>query len=215
MSIQIIGFSGIVQEVEASTRAARVVLRPMDWGSLGIYSVNIISGTMTAGLVANSETFQARWTHATNIALIKKIRFDGGGSIAAFAAGFYKHEAIIVRGWTVDGSGGTAANLTGNNGKLRSSMGASGFGAIRMSSTVALTAGTKTLDAQGIGSTVGGMTATAGLGMPGADLYLADNESEYPVVLVTNEGVIVRTTVPATGTWTFGITMKWAELTSY
>ena len=215
MAIQVIGNSGIIQEVEAATRAARVVLRPIDYGSLGIYSVNVITGTMAAALAANTEIFQARWTHASNIALIKDLKFNGGGSIAAFAAGFYKYEAMIARSWSADGSGGGTANVSGNNNKLRTSMGSVNGMGIRVATTLALGPGTKALDAQGIGATVGGLTATAGAAMPPYDLYNPQGEGEYPCALVLNEGVIVRTTVPATGTWTAGISMKWAELTSY
>jgi hypothetical protein len=191
------------------------VLRPIDFGSLGIYALSLQTGTMAAGLAANSEIYQARWTHATNVALVKQFRLDGGGGIAAFAAGFYKHEAMVARAWSVDGSGGTAATLSGNNNKLRTSMGTTGFGAIRIAGTAALSAGTKTLDTQGFGAAMGGLTATAGASMPAFDLFNPESESEFPLVLATNEGVIVRTTVPATGTWTAGITLKWAELTSY
>ena len=163
MATQIQGNGGVLAEVDGTNfRALRINRRPVDYGALGFYAINLITGTMAAGLAANAEIFQARWTDATRFAAIYGIACDGAGSIVAFAAGFTKMEAMIARSWSADGSGGTAATITGNNNKLRSSMGTTLFGAIRASSTAALTAGTKTLDTQGIGAVISGATATAG-----------------------------------------------------
>jgi len=216
MAIQIQGNAGTVAEVDGTTfRAIRVTTRPVDYGALGIYSLSLQTGVMAAGLAANAEIFQFRWTDATRLCAIWDIECDGAGNAGtAFAAGVTKFEAVIARGWTVDGSGGTAATLTTNNAKLRTSMGTTLVGAIRMSSTAALTAGTKTLDTQGIGGCVQSVPATAGASVPAQRLFRADIGS-MPLVLAANEGFIVRATVPATGTWTSGITVRWAEVAAY
>jgi hypothetical protein len=39
--------------------------------------------------------------------------------------------------------------------------------------------------------------------------------SEHPIVLAQNEGIAVRATMPATGTWSASVLMKWAEVTAY
>ena len=223
MAIQIQGNGGTVADVDGTTfRALRTSYRPVDYGALGFYAVNWVTGVMAAGLAANAEIFQARWTDSTRFAAIFNIGCDGAGGIVAFAAGATKMEAMIARGWSADGSGGTALTLTGNNQKLRTSMGTTLFGAMRGSATATLTAGTKTLDAHGIGAVISSTTVNAGdIVLPYAEIFSATaNCDNHPIILASNgsstsEGVIVRATVPATGTWTGGVSMKWAELTAY
>jgi len=216
MSIQIQGFSGFVAEVEQNTKAMRVVLRPIDYGSFGIFQVALSSGTMAAGLAAAASVFQWRWSDATRVAKVTTICHGGAGSIAAFAAGFTQAQAFFARSYSANGSGGTAATMTGNNGKLRTSMGTSLVGDIRISSTAALTAGTWTLDAQPFASVTASVPATAGNQvLPPTLLFNCETESEYPLVVAQNEGFNLQSTVPATGTWTFSIACKWAELGSY
>lgn len=218
MAIQIQGNGGTVADVDGTNfRALRVAQRPVDYGALGFYSINLVTGVMGAGLAGNSEIFQARWTDASRFCAIYDLGCAGAGGILAFAAGATKMEAMVARGWTVDGSGGTAATITGNNNKLRTSMGTTLFGAIRGAATSALGAGTKTLDAQGIGAVHGSTTVNAGaVLLPPSDLFGAGGRTDnHPLILVQNEGVIVRATVPITGTWTGGVSMRWAELTAY
>jgi hypothetical protein len=223
MAIQIQGNGGTVADVDGTNfRALRTSNRPVDYGALGLYSINLVTGVMAAGLAANAEIFQARWTDATRFAAIFDVSCDGAGGIVAFAAGATKMEVMIARGWSADGSGGTAATITGNNNKLRTTMGTTLFGAIRASSTAALTAGTKTLDSQGVGAVHGSTTVNAGTNLlPPSGLFGASGRTDnHPIVLASNgsttsEGVIIRATVPATGTWTGGVSMRWAELTSY
>jgi hypothetical protein len=44
------------------------------------------------------------------------------------------------------------------------------------------------------------------------DLFALDVSGEWPLVLVQNEGFIIRATVPATGTWEFGVLLEWSEI---
>jgi len=218
MAIQVQGFDGTVAAVDGTNyRSMRTTLRPLDYGALGSYRLSLLSGTMAAGLAANSEVFQFRWSDATRICVVTSIIWDGlSGSATSFAAGFGKVDVLAARSWTADGSGGTPATLTGNNQKQRTSMGTTLLGAARISSTAALTAGTKTLDAQAIAqysATFGTTTSTQW--MPMVDLFHADPGSESPLVLAQNEGFVIRATVPATGTWQFGCTVTWTELTAY
>lgn len=218
MAIQVQGNSGTVAEVDGTNfRAIRFARRPVDYGALGFYAIGTVTGVMAANLAANAEIWQFRWTDATRFSALFNVGCDGAGSIVAFAAGVTKFEAMVARAWTVDGGGGTAATLTGNNQKLRSSMGTTLVGAIRMSSTAALTAGTKTLDSQGVGSVISSVTATAGAPvLPNGDMFSATaHVDNHPIVLAQNEGVIVRAQVPATGTWTGGVSARWAELAAY
>lgn len=220
MAIQVQGNGGVVAEVDGTTfRALRVTSRPVEYGALGLYRVSMISGTMAAGLAGASEIFQARWTDATRLCLVFGIQLDGlAGSATAFTAGFANASLTIARNWSADGSGGTAATLTGNNNKLRTSMGTSLFGAVRASSTAALTAGTKTLDSQAVGQitfSIGTAVSVNYLGQVAFYGELEQNANPAPIVFAQNEGIVARATVPATGTWQFGVTMAWAEVTSY
>lgn len=218
MAIQVQGNTGTVAEVDGTNyRALRTTLRPIDHGSFGSFRVSGLSGTMAAGLAADSEVFQFRWTDATRICVVTSVIWDGlSGSATAFTAGFGKVDMLIARSWTADGSGGTNVTPTGNNQKMRSSMNTSLLGAARVASTAALTAGSKTLDTRAIGqySTTFG-TATSTQWMPQFDLFHTDPGGESPLLLTQNEGFVVRATVPATGTWQFGVTVCWTEVTSY
>ena len=218
MAIQLQGNGGVVADVGGSTyRSVKVQQMPLDYGSLGSYRKSLISGTMAAGLVANSEMYQFRWSDATRLCVVHKILLDGlGGSATAFAAGFGKVDLLTARSWTVDGSGGTAATLTGNNAKMRTAMGTTLLGSARIASTAALTAGTKTLDTDAIGQytfTVG--TAASVQYANNIPLLGEDIGPTPPLVLAQNEGFVLRATVPATGTWQFGVTVIWTEVTAY
>ncbi len=174
------------------------------------------SGVMAAGLAAGAEVFQFRWTDATRVGLVTKVIIDGAGGIAAFTAGVTRFDAVIARSWSADGSGGTTATITGNNQKMRTSMGTTLLGSTRISSTAALVAGTKTLDSQAIGNAVASVGVVAGDPvMPPSILIHHDAGSSCPLVLAQNEGFVIRATVPATGTWTFAVTVEWVELTSF
>jgi hypothetical protein len=46
-------------------------------------------------------------------------------------------------------------------------------------------------------------------------MFGEDPGPEMPLLLAQNEGFVLRATVPATGTWQFGVTVVWAEITAY
>lgn len=202
--------------VDANTKAARVSPRPIDPGALGAYCISQVTGTMAAGLAAESEVLQFRWTDATRFAAITKVVFDGGGDVTTgFAATFYRFSTYVARAFSAAGTGGTAATITGNNAKLRTSFGTTLLGETRVASTAALGAGTKTLDTQAIGAATGSLTTTAGASMPGFVMFDATGGFAHPIVLAQNEGLAIKATVPATGTWTASFTICWSELTAY
>jgi hypothetical protein len=139
-----------------------------------------------------------------------------GGSITALDAGFTKMDMVVARSWSAAGTGGGTATISGNNQNLRTSMGATLLGEARTATTAALGTGTKTLDAQPIGNAGGSVANVAGaVVLPHATLFDALGGALHPLVLVQNEGFVIRATVPATGTWTGGFDVVWAEVTSY
>lgn len=225
MAIQVQGNSGTVAEIDGSIfRALRTTSRPTDYGVLGHYQVAPLSGAVAAGLAANSEILQFRWTDATRFGVLLGLRLTGVRATTAFVAGVIDFTATIARAWTAAGTGGTTLSLLGNAGKMRTSMGSAIVGEIRVITTAALGAGTKTLDAVEIGritthSSGGVGSATPIIGsifLPIYDLLSADAAGgQHPLVLAQNEGVVVRATVPGTGVWNVGFQIIWAEVPAY
>lgn len=218
MAIQLQGNGGTVADVDGTNyRALRTTLRPIDYGALGSYRLSMISGTMAAGLAANAEVWQFRWSDATRLCVVTKVVIDGISNTAtAFTAGVGNMQLYVARSWTADGSGGTAATLTGNNAKMRTDMGATLLGSARISSTAALTAGTKTLDTNASGQMSLSFPAVAATQIENRiSLFEPNPGMESPFILGQNEGLVIRATVPATGTWSFGVTINWTEVTAY
>jgi hypothetical protein len=218
VSSQIQGFtSANVLEIEANTRAARVTLRPEDFGALGAYSIGNSNGTtqMSAALGTGAPIFSARWGNASNLALIKRLRLSVGAGATAFTAGAAQFHLIAARGFTASDTGGTSILPSGNGNKLRTSMGTTLFSDIRISATGTLSAGTRTLDPQPLASVVAGVVATAGTPILAPHALLDQRPGEYPLVLAQNEGFVIQATVPATGTWFFSVDMEWLEVASY
>lgn len=225
MAIQIQGNSGVVAEVDGTTfRALRVTPRPIEYGALGFYRLSMTSGTMAVSLGANSEIFQFRWPDATRFAVTYRVAMSAGGPVAATGAvANVSFRVTIARSWTVAGSGGTRATLTGNNQKLRTSMGTTLVNDAGICTTAALTAGTKTLDAQDVGAVATGVTLAAATVqlfadlVPLVELLNIDSSSDHPIVQAQNEGWVLRTgaAMPAGMTWHFAVNTSWAEVAAY
>lgn len=224
MSIQIQGNGGVVAEVDGTSfRAHRVSVRPTDHGALGHYGYGGFTGILPAALAANSEIFQFRWADATRLAVIRKIKFSASVSTTFFAAGVpVQIDLVRSTGWSVAGTLGTAISPAALL-KKRTAMGSSlvASGDMRIATTAALGAGTKTLDTLAHSTILAGGPITASLNgtifAGGTVLWEAEvGDGEHPLILAQNEGISVRSVaVPATGTWTAAIRIDWAELTSY
>jgi len=224
MAVIIQGNGGTAAEVDGTAfRAVRITPRPTDHGSLGHYGVSIQSGIMAAALGANSEIFQFRNAHASNIVLINEIKISAAVTTTFFAAGVPMQLRMLkATGWSAAGSGGTRVSPAALL-KKRTSMGSSSLTAsdIGISSTAALTAGTKTLETEAMAGLVASCPITASLNgniiSPGTILFRAEaGDGQHPLALVNNEGfVITSVAVPATGTWTFNVQVDWTEVTAY
>lgn len=239
MAIYIVGAtSGVQAEVDATPKALRTILydsagnplvvdgddrllvspRPPAIGSLGGYSLNAETGAITATLAANSPLFSFRWTDATRLAIIEHITASVAISGTITTAVATSLEAIIARSFTASDTGGTGLSFANNGGKSnanKTSMGATLVGDVRIATTAALTAGTRTLDNNGIGGVNYGTGTTAGTGGMGkTDLYRYSADEGYPVILAQNEGFIIRNpdAGPATGTFKVMITVRWTEV---
>lgn len=191
----------------------------------GQYAVAVETGAVAAGMAANGELLQFRWTNTSDLAVITEISAPGMRTTTAFAVGTISIKASIARDWTANGTGGTVITPGGDtdvdNAQLRTNMADSVVGNMRISTTAALGAGTKTLETSDLGlitthSSGGWSSATPIIGsiyLPTTELFKPDiTVGQYPLVLGVNEGFVVRATVPATGVWNLGIVVKWAEV---
>lgn len=207
--------------IDSYNFAMRVSQRPMPLGARGAYSIGLITGILPAALAANSEIAQFRWVDASSrIAILRSIQCSACVSTTFFAAGVpVQIEARHARTWTAQGTGGTGTTFGTNDSKKRTNMGTSlmGAGDIRIASTAALGAGTKTLDGSAFASMVAPGPITASLNgtiIPaGTVLWQRNTADEYPGVYANNEGFVIRSVaVPATGTWTFSCQVEWCEI---
>jgi hypothetical protein len=217
MAIQLVGgISGSVAEVGvAASLPAHVTAKPVPYGSLGHFRYGGFTGILPAALTANSEIFQFRWTHATNLAIIQKIKISACVSTTFFAAGVpVQIDMVKATGWSVQGTGGTGVTPSATL-KDRTSMSSTAVasGDLRIATTAALGAGTKTLEANSMGA----IAAPGPIIPPGTVLYEPDlGDGEHPLVFIQNEGFVIRSVaVPATGTWTAAIQIDWAEVTAF
>lgn len=215
---RVLGKDGVTQlAVDSQNFAARVVARPSPVGTHGAFSLSATSGVMAAGLAANAEIFQFRWTNAAVQQHLRSVRLEAGNAGTAFAAGVATFSMRLARAWTVDGTGGTALTFTGSDQKKRSAFAttlAPSGTSVRIASTAALTAGTKTLDSNDFAGLTTGVQAVAGVTLltPGTYLWERNTADEWPCIFTQNEGFVIRATVPITGTWTFNIDMEWSEI---
>lgn len=220
------GVSGALAGVGAEAASALHTIRfPVAHGAGGFYRAGANSGTMAAALGANSEIYQFRFvTGASRIALVYKVSISAGANVAASAAALAAFRMTAARGWTVAGSGGTRLNLTGDFCQLRTSYATSEVNDIGISTTAALTAGTKTLDTTDLGTVgfgigTGAITTSLPLTfLPHTALFDADGEGQHPLALANQEGFVIRSganAFPAAMTWTFGVNVLWAEVPSF
>jgi hypothetical protein len=193
-------------------------------GAGGAFRVGAVSGTMAAALAANAEIFQFRYvTAASRIALINRVTISAGANVAATAAALLSMRMTVARAWTVAGSGGSRIVLTGDNANLRTSLATSEVNDAGISTTAGLTAGTKTLDTTDIGNVsygigTGAITTSLPLTiLPLTELFNANQEGGYPLVLANQEGFVIRSGIigPATMTWAFSVNVSWLEVPAF
>lgn len=234
------GAGGSVVEVGAfAAKGLHVVPKPMDYGALGHYRAVLTTGTIGAGMAALGELVQMRWVDATRFCVIQQIQVLEFRNVATgFTAGRFLFDVCRSTAWSADGSGGAAVSVTDPQMQLRSAtMGASLFSTgFRLATTAALGAGTKTFDTLPMGATFGTVSAIAAKhfipqsmvvttleAAAGPGINLIDPElggGEHPIVLASNggstsEGISIRATVPATGTWSASFLVKWVEVTAF
>lgn len=203
---------------------------PLPVGSGGAYRLSMQSGVMAASLGANSEIFQFRYVTAlSRVCIVHGISLSASvltlpAISTTVLAGPFDIRATHARAWTAAGTGGTRAGLTANQAKMRTAHTTSEVNDAGIASTAALTAGTKTLDTQDIGSVTGSLGVLTATGAVGGNLIpkinlLGEYTSgmSFPAVYANQEGFVLRigAAFPATMTWHFTVDVAWSEVQSF
>jgi hypothetical protein len=221
MAIQVIGKDlATLQDIEAKYSAARVSIRPhsfLSWNSMAA-----LSGLLT-GVAANGALFSFR-NISGNPVLIRRVGVGFITTTAFTAAQKLDFGLSVARAFSASDSGGTVIPFTGNIFKHRSTEATLGTVDCRISSTAALTAGTKTLDvippANTVPANIG--IASGWSGAVGQTIVLSSNllshdPEDLPLVLGQNEGINVLnlTAMGAAGVGVLTVSMELVEVLSY
>lgn len=209
-----------LMSVDPTFAAAHMTLRPPE--QTGTYQIAAISGAV-AGVGAGSPVFSLRWAPGTGaLCLINSVIVSATVTTGFTAAQELEYGMYVARGFTVSDTGGTQQVVSGNNQKMRTSMGTSliaSGGDMRISSTAALTAGTRTLDSQPMNAnSFWALAATAGSTFSNVNIPLFDRQpGEYPIVLANNEGIVVNNILAmgAAGVVKLVVYVNWTEVATY
>jgi len=221
MAIQLQGVGAVaIGSSEDASAPIHVALHGMAGNA---YRYSGFTGTIGAALGANSELLQFRFLTGTKTkCIVRKIMLDGIGIVAvATALGPLGWMVKPARSWSVAGSGGTRIATTGDNLQLRQANPASQVNDLGIATTGALTAGTKTLDANAIGQaiiSIGTGAVTTYQAIPESGQALLDvSGGGAPLVLGDQEGFSILTTHvgPAALTYVVGFTIDWLEVAAY
>jgi len=211
MAIQVQGNGGTTQEVDATFRAARVSLRPAE--VIGYYSVSGASGALT-GVAANGPVFSFRNT-GSNLILVRRLSIRFVTTTAFTAAQGLDYQLVRANSFTASDTGGTALYTAGANKHRTGFTNITSAPDIRISSTGALTAGTRTLETAGMGI-AGGSSTGVGTSMLTEDL-LGYDSGDYPLVLAQNEGFVITNGIAmgAAGVIRLQVSVEYAETAAY
>lgn len=204
------GASADLLTIDPTFKAARVSIRPPE--ITGAYRISQRTGTIAAGTAAGIMA-AFRYT-GTGVAVVQSVRI-GLNVLTAYTAGSIVFSVWATRNYTAtETTNYTAATLTGNNAKLRTSFATSSalFG---VATTTGITGGTGTDDTNPLGSCTFNLPATV-TGQPIQDFFTFSLQS-HPLVLGQNEGFRVRndTAFAATGASNIVVMVEWFEATSY
>ncbi len=186
----------------------------------GHYRLGCRTTNMGATLGANGCLFSLRWTDPVHFFVLLDFKI-GFGNTAFSAAQILDAYLYVARGFTAVDSGQTQiTSPVQNMAKMRDSggaqMGTSLVNQIWVANTAAITAGTRTLDTQPIGSAVFGNANTLGNAYE-SQLYSCNFGNDHPLILGVNEGLVINalTAYAGTGTVQYYFNLRWAEVTQF
>jgi len=202
-----------IAEVDPTFKSVRVTIRPSE--VLAWNSVSGRSGALT-GVAAGAAVFSLR-NLSSNLIIVRRVGVGFITTTAFTTAQEMSYALFVERAFTVSDSGQTAIAVTGSNTKHRTSLGTPTSLDCRISSTAALTAGTKTADANAL-SVVGGWAGGVGQGItPSINNLFTHDTGDYPLVLHQNEGLNIVNAVAmgAAGVGSFYANLEFAEVATY
>lgn len=202
----------------------RVSARPPGFGALGAYSKGMATGLIVATGSAGAVIWTMRWTDATRLALVERVRVNAVVTGTITTAVPYDLELYSSRSYTVSPttSIGTTATLS-THGKRRTSMGSTLLGGMWILGTAAAgltgeTLGNDTDPLARISGATGTVIGTQFFGANPMDLWKADGQTgQHPLILAQNEGLTIQAPLagPATGTFRIAVSVDWMELADY
>ena len=201
-------------EIDTGFRAARASLRPHEAG--GWCSIGAQSGAMTV-IGANGPVFSLR-NISTKLILVRRIGVGLMATTGFTAAQKLDVALFAARGFTASDSGGTAIAFTGSNAKHRTALNTPASLDCRIATTGALTAGTRTLDANALSQQSGYALTTAGAVIaPALANLFAHDTGDYPLALAQNEGLVLTlpTAMGAGGVASLFVNLEFAESDSF
>jgi len=211
MATIVSGATADVMTVDPTFKAARVSIRPPE--VTGAYRLAQRSGIIAASTAATSILYAFRYT-GTGVAVISSVRV-GLNVTTGYTAGSIVFSIWATRSYTVtETTAYTAATLTTNNAKLRTSFATCAVAA-GICTTTTISGGTGTDDAQPLSAVTFNLPATI-TGQPVQDFFNFNLQS-YPLVCAQNEGFRIRndTAFAATGASNLVVSIEWFEASAY
>lgn len=180
---------------------------------LSDYSISLRSGALTV-VAADGPVWSMQWTSTSLICVVKSILISIGVTTAYTTAQVTRYGLYFARAFTVADTGGAAATLTTNNGKLDTRYPTTALADLRMCTTGAITAGTRTLDAQSL--RVAQFTTNALASVSDDEWQFGLTPSRQELILRQNEGLVINnlTLMGAAGVVLLAVTVEWAEVPS-
>ena len=183
-----------------NSKAERVEIMQTDFGATGgAYTAALKSGLLTviAAQTATAGHMAAFRNGSTTLAVvIDRIRAGWVTTTGFTAAQVVGMQLFMARGYTAAHTGGTAATITTNNAKKRTSHPTLADIDFRIGTTTALTAGTHTLDAQPFRS-AGAQELADGAAVvkKSFELLYEPAPGVGGILLAQNEGFVLTNTV--------------------
>lgn len=211
------GLAEIECVVDVTFGAQRATLKPQEYNfqsfNGGHYRLAGSTGALTT-VAGGAAIFSMRWATVGPIMILKRLQLAVAITTVFTTGQAIDFDVIAQRTFSASDSGGTALTPPGNNSqKMRSAlMGSSQVADARISTTAALTAGTKTPDNAAFGICTIPNSNTLGSGAF-VDLYKDDLMGGHPMVFGANEGFNIRpvTTMGAAGVIKVYIVAEWCE----
>jgi hypothetical protein len=178
------------------------------------YRLGLTTGLITI-LNAADPVFSMQWTSLTHRFILQELNMVFVVTTAFTTAQDISFGAYVARSFTGVDSGGTAITLTLNAGKQDTSFSTTRVGDMRIATTIALTAGTRTVDTYpflirtGVfGNAIGNSSVDTTPWLIGVD------NATNPLILRTNEGFIIApmVTMGAVGVGHLYVQLAWTEV---